>query len=387
MRRTAAILTCALCFVVVGTFVAGQSGKTAWKGSVTTEDGVKVVRNPSDPLYGEFVFDLKEDLRLGGAPAREASYFPQGAELTVDADGDLYVVDIGNRRVQMFNPSGQFIRTIGRQGQGPGEYMFPGGVHFDDDGNIWIDNGRQMVVFSKDGLFIKNIPITVFMRGKMIGPGGSFIGTTQPSAARGDPKHELIRVEADGKTSRTIAEFRGELSRAKRTIAYHWYGNSIAFTAVASDAFVYGFSDEYKLYMADFEGRTTLIMTRAEKPQPISGEEKEETRKRGIYAVTGGNDREEGTFFPDQRPYFSTLIADDTGRIYVVRRRSILEKNAPTSVDVFSREGKYLYRMTWASRPAAIRAGFLYEVREDPETSEYFVIRQKIMNWDGMKAR
>jgi hypothetical protein len=56
-------------------------------------------------------------------------------------------------------------------------------------------------------------------------------------------------------------------------------------------------------------------------------------------------------------------------------------------VDVFSREGIYLYRMTWASWPTAIRAGFIYEVREDPETSEYLVIRQKITNWEAMKSR
>jgi hypothetical protein len=56
-------------------------------------------------------------------------------------------------------------------------------------------------------------------------------------------------------------------------------------------------------------------------------------------------------------------MADDAGRIYVFRFKSILKKDA------------------------AIRAGFLYEVREDPETGEYLVIRQKIMNWESMKAR
>ncbi|OGD12059.1 MAG: hypothetical protein A2Y86_01075 [Candidatus Aminicenantes bacterium RBG_13_62_12] len=101
----------------------------------------------------------------------------------------------------------------------------------------------------------------------------------------------------------------------------------------------------------------------------------------------GGNSRDEGVFFPDHRPYFAQFMADDAGRLYVPRLNSILEKDAPTRVDVFSREGVYLYRMTWASRPTAIRAGFLYEVREDPETSEYLVIRQKITNWEAMKPR
>lgn len=386
MKKLALILVVAVCFGA-GLLLAAQAGKSAWKGTVTTENGVKVVKNPSEPLYGEFVFDLKEDLRLGGDLEKEASYFPKGASLTIDVAGYLLVSDRGNRRVQMFDKNGAFVRTIGRQGQGPGEYMSAGNVHIGEDGDIWVEGGPQWVVFSKDGLFLKNVFMSKPMRQKMLGPGGSFIGTTQPSAARGDPKHELIRVESDGKTFRTIAEFRGELSQAKRAISYHSYSNSIAFAPVGSGSFVYGFSDEYKLYVADFEGRTTLVMTKDEKPQSISGSEKDETRKNGVWAVTGSNNPEEGVFFPDHRPYFRRLMADDAGRIYVLRSNSILEKDGPTHVDVFSREGVYLFRMTWAFWPTAIRGGFFYEVREDPETSEYLVIRQKITNWGAMKAR
>jgi len=386
MRKLALILVVAVCFGA-GLVYAAQTGRSAWKGTVTTENGVKVVKNPSEPLYGEFVFDLKEDLRLGGDPEREASYFPKGASLAIDAAGNLYVTDRGNRRVQLFDKNGALIRTIGRRGQGPGEYMFAGSVYIEEGGTIWVDGGREQVIFSKDGVFLKKVAVSKFMSQKMLAPGGLFIGTTQPSAAQGDPKHELIRVEPDGKTSRTLAEFRGEISRAKQAIAYHSYSTSIEFAPVGSDSFVYGFTDEYKLYVADFEGRTSLVMTKNEKPQSISGSEKDETRKNGVWAVTGSNNPEEGIFFPDHRPYFSRLMADDAGRIYVFRSNSILEKDAPIRVDVFSREGVYLYRMTWAFRPDAIRAGFLYEVREDPETSEYLVIRQKITNWEAMKSR
>jgi hypothetical protein len=167
MRKLALILVVAFCFGT-GLLLAAQTGKSAWKGTVATEDGVKVVKNPSEPLYGEFVFDLKEDLRLGGDPEKEASYFPKGAWLSVDAAGNLIVSDIGNRRVQMFDKNGAFVRAIGRQGQGPGEYMFPGGIYFDADGNIWVDGGRGMVVFSKDGLFVRNVSVANSLMRKLV---------------------------------------------------------------------------------------------------------------------------------------------------------------------------------------------------------------------------
>jgi len=387
MKKLATILVFAVCFGA-GLLMAVQAGKPAWKGTVATEDGVKVVKNPSEPLYGEFVFDLKEDLRLGGDPEKEASYFPTGASLTIDAAGNLYVTDRRNNRVQMFDKTGAFVRTIGRQGQGPGEYLSAGYVYIEADGDIWVEGGGpQWVVFSKDGLFLKNVFVSKPMRQTMLGPGGSFIGTTHPSPAQGDPKLELIKVEPDGKTLRTIAEFRNELSQAKAAIAFHYYSTWINFAPVSADSFVYGFSGEYRIWYADAEGRTLFVMTKMEKPQAISAGEKDEMRKNSRFARLGGNSRDEGVFFPDHRPYFRRLMADDAGRIYVFRSKSILEKDAPTHVDVFSREGVYLYRMTWAFWPTAIRGGFFYEVREDPETSEYLVIRQKITNWEAMKSR
>jgi hypothetical protein len=387
MRRTTAFLLVFLSSVA-DVILAGQSGKPAWKGTVTTENGVRVVKNPAEPLYGEFAFDLKEDLRLGGDPAKEASYFPKGAMVFVDPAANLFVTDSGNRRVQMFDRDGAFVRTIGRQGQGPGEYMFPGGVYFGADGNIWIDGGRQMVVFSKDGLFVRNVTVVKSLMRKTLGPGGSFIGTTQPQLAPDGPKLELIRIEPDGKTSRTLAEFRNELGQAKAAMAFHYYSTWISFAPISVDSFAYGFSGEYKICIADAEGKTSLVMTKPEKPQAISGAEKDETRKNGLFAWMGGDRKDEGVYFPDHRPYFGQFMSDDAGRLYVRRLNSILEKDAPTRVDVFSREGLFLYRMTWTAQPMAmIRAGFLYEVRQDPETDEYLVVRYKIANWEAMKSR
>src|SRR4030042_6132090 len=109
------------CFLVLHS----QTEKAAGKGKVVTKDGVSVVQNPAEPLYGEFSFELKEELTIGGDPNNEAYYFPKGAKLSVDEEGNLYVCDLGNKRVQMYDRSGKYVRTIGRQGQGPGEYMFP----------------------------------------------------------------------------------------------------------------------------------------------------------------------------------------------------------------------------------------------------------------------
>jgi len=371
----------AACFLVLH----GQTEKPSWKGKVVIENGVRVVQNPAEPLYGEFSFELQEELTIGGDPDNEAYYFPKGARLSVDEEGNLYVCDGGSRRVQMYDKSGKYVRTIGRQGQGPGEYMFPIQVLFGPGGDLNVWAGREIVVYGSDGIFTKKIVLKSFLSPVMIGPSGTILATRQPSIEPGGQKRAIVQLDQGGSILRTIAEFRGELYEGQKVIVFHWYGNATVFSPVTDELFCYGFSAEYKIYVADGEGRTALIITKDEKPQAISGKEKDETKKEGIWAATGYAQKyEDYVVFPDHRPFFGNILSDDSGRLYVIRSRSILKKDAPSPVDVFSRDGICLYKMTWPFIPAAIRHDCLYEVRSDNETGEVRIVRHRIKNWSRM---
>ena len=53
-------------FFLIGLCVSATSGQnTQWKEKIETVDGVKVVRNPKDPLYGDIKLDLEEGLKIG----------------------------------------------------------------------------------------------------------------------------------------------------------------------------------------------------------------------------------------------------------------------------------------------------------------------------------
>ena len=368
-------------------FVAGQTARPGWKGTITTENGVKVVKNPAEPLYGTFAFELEEKLKIGGDPNDAPSYFPKGGTLSIDSSGNFYVVDFGAVRVAMFDKMGKFVRTIGRRGQGPGEFSFPTRTHIDAEGKVYIWDGWDVLVFEKDGTFKRKIVPKPHFSQAILGDAGSILGTPQLVLGPGEPKHRVILTSKDGAIQRAIAEFHGEFSEGQKSLVLHWYSNQVALTPSVSDAFIYGFSDEYKIFRSDAEGRTTLITTRDEKPQSISASEKAETRKNGLFAWwNAGANRGDAAIFPGHRPFFSGFLSDNVGRLYVVRAKSILEKDAPTDVDVFSKEGIYLYKMIWPAMPGAIQNGAFYEFREDKETGEYTIIRSRIKNWEKMKT-
>jgi|Deesub1362B_J571_1020462.scaffolds.fasta_scaffold00181_50 sugar lactone lactonase YvrE len=84
----------------------------------------------------------------------------------VDSAGNIYIVDSGNERIQKFDKNGKYIKTIGRKGQGPGEFDSPTSIFIDVEDNIYIKDGREIEIFDKNGNFIKKylviIPLLTF---------------------------------------------------------------------------------------------------------------------------------------------------------------------------------------------------------------------------------
>ena len=69
--------------------------------------------------------------------------FAKPTGVAVDADGNLYVCDTLNNRIETFDADGKFISTFGKAGDGPGYFARPKGVAIDSDGHIWVADGMQ----------------------------------------------------------------------------------------------------------------------------------------------------------------------------------------------------------------------------------------------------
>jgi hypothetical protein len=390
IERHSRLLTCAVVaalLFVVSPSCSKRTSETGWKAEVEIVDGVKTIRNPETPRYGTFAFDLVEDLVIG-QEKEEAYFFPQWAQVNVDGRGWFYVCDAGNRRVQVYDQNGLFVRTLGRQGQGPGEYAFPSNVMLAGNGDVYIDSGRSFVVFGQDGVFKKNILIKTFLSTKSLGPGNTIIGGTQPDyREEGGPRFRLLQLSPEGEMLRTLAEYRAH-GASPGMMLFHWYSGSLPHCLRSDDSLFYGYSLDYKVHAVDGEGRELFAFSKAEKSQGITGEEADLTREKGIWAWFGPGDPKAAPLdLPDHRPFFSRFYSDDLGRLYVVRFKPITEKDVTTSdIDVFSKDGTYLYRMTWPFVPQVIKDGFLYEVRQDEEAGLTRIIRHRIKNWGNFRS-
>lgn len=107
--------------------------------------GVEIVSNsgPDRPLE----WTVEPVLTLGGADEGPEAFFGvSSAGIDVDDDGNLYILDSGNHRVLIFDPEGNHLRTMGRQGSGPGEFEFGYRLAVAGDGSAAVHD------FSKQGL-------------------------------------------------------------------------------------------------------------------------------------------------------------------------------------------------------------------------------------------
>jgi DNA-binding beta-propeller fold protein YncE len=70
----------------------------------------------------------------------------------VDAQGNVYVMDTGNKRVVIFDPQGKPLGQFGKAGMEPGQFDEPVGIALDSDGKIYIDDtwNQRVQVMSPD---------------------------------------------------------------------------------------------------------------------------------------------------------------------------------------------------------------------------------------------
>ncbi len=82
---------------------------------------------------------------------------PQGVAL--DQDGNVYVTDTLNNRVEIFDADGNFISTFGKNGDGPGYFARPKGIAVEGDGHIWVADEMtdRLQVFNREGQLLTYI--------------------------------------------------------------------------------------------------------------------------------------------------------------------------------------------------------------------------------------
>ncbi|MBB4639274.1 6-bladed beta-propeller [Longimicrobium terrae] len=306
---------------------------------------------------------------FAGEPAVEmdagADPFVQVTSAT--RSGNTVVVgDARANRVSIFSADGKLVRTIGRAGQGPGEFQYVGWVGMTADSILaWDPLLGRLSVFSADGQLRREA--TVSLAGFLPSIHGRFADgsmlvsvpplTGKAPVARGRPWRDTVmyvRVAASGQVLDTVGRFPGmeqyeSPSPDKRTFRTmsapfgRW-----TYATVSGNRFFVATGDAYRVDGYTPDGRPDLVVQRAAAELPVTREERE-AYTRLVANAAGARGAEaarelETAPFPRAIPPTGAVLSDSEGRLWVQDARRTADKARGSRWSVFDAGGKWIAR-------------------------------------------
>lgn len=366
----------------------GKENEVNHKWIIEEVDGITVVKNSGQPHFGDFRFELLEDLVIGEDFTDDNYYFAlRPPDMAVDGQRNIYVVDYGNARIQKYDYSGKYLNSFGRKGQGPGDFQSVNQIQWDKQGILWVyDSTKKIVGFHQDGTLAEVLKIEIpGLSNLHLSKEGFIFASSGKINIDAVPRRRIIRFEPGESQQQIVHEFELPVSRDLRQRAAHYYQNRLTLSTSDGSHFYFGYSTEYRIYKFDAKGQTVLIIENDEAPTRISSKEKAVTLEKGI-STWSGPQRPKELDFPPHRPYFMRILVDNEDRIYVERWPSILEGDLRWELDVYGSDGAFLYCVELPFRPHLITGGFLYVISAEETIRAGKVIRYKILNWDQIKT-
>lgn len=142
-NRRAAVLVCAVMALAAGCARKDRAGRDV-------------------PVVELAIVDVFPD--VDGAERPDLIW--KAGDIESGPDGRIYVADFGSCQIHVFDPAGRHLGSFGRQGQGPGEFIFPHALAV-TPGRIFVKDRFNLIkIFGPDwrylGQFLQAFPITGF---------------------------------------------------------------------------------------------------------------------------------------------------------------------------------------------------------------------------------
>jgi len=346
---------------------------SVWEGTIETIDGVTIVKNPLEPMYGEEALFIEEEITIGKAEGREEYMFQNLYSLAVNDNGDIFALDTKAQHVNVYNREGLYLRTIGRPGQGPGEFVDPLSLNFTAPDKIVVRSMNNISYFSSEGEFIKSIPAisaTWFLRVD-IDTAGNIFGLSIGIDLLGyvlkkyDPElNELLLI---GSSPSPSAEYN---STGKRNAFF----TLLRWDIINGDQVVTGYPEEgYVVKILDSSGN---LIRRIEKEYtPIETTQKDFEER----IADRRPELKKDYFAPKHFPPFWNLIADDEGRVWIWTPERT--SNGEGKIyNIFDNEGRFIFRIFLKANPRVIKNNRIYTIEED-ELGYHCIKRYKV-SWN-----
>lgn len=228
------------------------------------------------PVYNpQLAFEIRGDLpSLEGTPQEFAWVF----YLDLDSQGNIYLADLPSSSVKKYTPTGEFIKSFGARGTGPGELGRPSFIMILDDVVYLGDLSHQRLVsFDTEGVFLENIPLTTGVpfqplavgNGKFAAIRVTFQQTEKGAYRNFDLELLNLKMEGLGVMRKYKSLFDPRHNDFLERYAVFAVGKDRVYSAELSDTL-------YEIKVFDFNGKQVETIRKDFTPVPYNDEELKE---------------------------------------------------------------------------------------------------------------
>ncbi|MDH3217245.1 MAG: 6-bladed beta-propeller [Candidatus Krumholzibacteria bacterium] len=349
-----------------------------WKGEQTTLEGVLHVSNPAEPIEEAKSAKLKELWRLGGDTDDEDEFFGVISQILGADDGSVFILDTQLAQIKVYSADGDYLRTIGREGEGPGEFRFPVGMFFDGDGNVGVMQvqpgkivlltpegepaGEHPVPKSPDGSFLQLV-------GGQAGAGNLVLAAAVNAFSEGkfEQTRYLASVGPNGDETARYCQDKRNIETANAVLDDMEWDTFDRRWVVAQDGRVFAVTQypDYRIEVWNPDGTVNRVIEREYTHRKRTAEEKEIiTNLMNIFARQIPNCTVRIT---DNTKDIESIFVRDDGSMWVLSSAGSRD-NPDGSIgvfDVFDAEGRFVRQVT-------------LEGEGDPVTDGYYFVKNRL---------
>ena len=307
------------------------------------------------PSQGLVTLDLKELWRAGGEDGEVI--FGRISDVVRHSNGEFFVLDNQLCQVEVFSPEGEHLRTLSRQGDGPGEVRQPTGLVLLPGNLLGIGAGfpAKMVTMELDGTPVATrYPIGEPSDGNIgvmisLGTGGGLLAATGGRLVFEGPENSYVErflavAEADGEGYTQILKRNTPIDPTGRlwdeAADYYFDGrwdldpDGLFYVPMKREA--------YEVSVFDRTGELQFAFGRKFDPRKRTDEDKDQASP--IINAAGGRNADEWDICKHDEAITRVMLNPDDGTIWVLTPNGANDQ--PEGVletwDIFSPEGEYL---------------------------------------------
>lgn len=337
--------------IIMAIIFAGCSKKVE-NFKTEEQNGIKIYSNTETPNDPTAKLKLKKLFTISSEAQTDTSaYLKRPITITADNNDNVYILDLMSMSAKKFDSSGNFVKSIGRMGQGPGELFYPSIMFIDKDTlNIMSAASRKLSKFDLDGNFYYEKMLTdqTQIQNSKISRDGqkmaAFVVKQIPKEGQ-QPDIDFALSVVEMSTLSQKAALMSRILSIQDLMSGKIDFNDLVIPFIPENEYIYvseNSDNQYRIFGYDYEGKKKVEIRKDHKMIRYENAEKEEYIASMKKMMQGTQEVKVGNF----KKAIVAMHTDKYGRLLVYPNVDRNVDKEGVYLDIF-KDGKFLNRINY----------------------------------------